>query len=58
MAPWNDPLKKDDIMAPWNDPILKDDIIAPWNHYITDPQETNEYLYDSGVTDTDYYWKP
>ena len=48
----------EDIFAPWNDPLKKDDIFAPWNDYITNPQETNKYLYESGETDSEYYWKP
>jgi hypothetical protein len=35
-----------------------EDIFAPWNQYITDPQDTNKYLYESGKTDSEYYWKP
>ena len=38
--------------------LKKDDVFAPWNDYITDPKETNKYLYESGETDSEYYWKP
>ncbi len=31
LAPWNDPLQKDDPLAPWNDPLRKDDPLEPWN---------------------------
>lgn len=56
-APWNDPLKRDDFFAPWNDPLLKDDYTAPWNDPFSDPRDTNDYLHDQGVKDSDYYWK-
>lgn len=56
-APWNDPLKRDDPFAPWNDPIQRDDVFAPWNAPISDPQETNRYLRDNGVRDSEYYWR-
>ncbi len=54
-APWNNPLKQEDIAAPWNDPLRQDDITAPWNHVISTPQQTNQYMYDAGVTNPDYY---
>ena len=56
-APWNDPLLRDDIFAPWNDPLLRDDIFAPWNDLIAGEEETNEYLREEGVSDSDYYWE-
>ena len=55
-APWNDPLQQDDIFAPWNDPLQQDDMFAPWNNIMSDQQDTNDYLRDSGVDDPDYYW--
>ena len=55
-APWNDPLQQDDIFAPWNDPLQQDDMFAPWNNILSNQQDTNDYLRDSGVDDADYYW--
>ena len=55
-APWNEPLQKDDIFAPWNDPLQKDDIFAPWNDPIAGQNETNQYMRDNDVDDSNYYW--
>lgn len=56
-APWNDPMLKDDPFAPWNDPMLEDDFMAPWNDPMADERETNMYLRENGVRDSEYYWE-
>jgi hypothetical protein len=52
-----DAYENTDIFAPWNDPLLRDDIFAPWNDLIAGEEETNEYLREEGVSDSDYYWE-
>ncbi len=56
-APWNNSLQKDDIFAPWNDSLQKDDIFAPWNNTLSSERDTNQYLRDQGVRDSNYYWQ-
>ena len=34
LAPWNNPLYKDNPMAPHNSPVKKDDILKPWNKLV------------------------
>lgn len=45
-----------DVMAPWNDPVLKDDFMAPWNNSVDGKRETNRYLRDNNVKQGEYYW--
>ena len=52
-----DKFENQDIFAPWNDTLMKDDIFAPWNDILSGPEDTNQYLREQGVSDTDYYWK-
>ena len=56
-APWNSPLQKDDPFAPWNNPLQESNPFAPWNNPISDPDSTNQFLQESGETDSSYYWK-
>ena len=56
-APWNNSMKRDDMFAPWNDSLRKDDMFAPWNNPMAGESETNKYLKDQGITDSEYYWE-
>ena len=48
LAPWNNPLYKNNPLAPHNSPLSKDNILKPWNKVVwnkSDLTETEKKFY-------------